>query len=106
MRMGHDTLLIRDVDAGSGAQRPANPVAVLVDRGGDPTRDGPAGGPGAVQRRPQRRLLPQRPEPAEVTAGSRGGDDSGIRDLLARLGDRWTVVVLVELSHGVRWFRE
>ncbi|MEV4133762.1 helix-turn-helix domain-containing protein [Dactylosporangium sp. NPDC049742] len=39
-------------------------------------------------------------------AGPRGAEDCGIRDLLARLGDRWTVLVLVELSGGVRRFRE
>ncbi|MGI5183574.1 winged helix-turn-helix transcriptional regulator [Dactylosporangium sp. CA-152071] len=42
----------------------------------------------------------------DVPAEPRAAEDSGIRDLLARLGDRWTVLVLVELSHGVRRFRE
>lgn len=31
-------------------------------------------------------------------------DDCGIRDVLDRVGDRWTVLVLVELSKGVRRF--
>ncbi|MEV0133277.1 helix-turn-helix domain-containing protein [Dactylosporangium sp. NPDC050688] len=43
---------------------------------------------------------------ADEPAGPCGDDDCGIRDLLARLGDRWTMLVLVELSHGVRRFRE
>ncbi|MFF2658188.1 winged helix-turn-helix transcriptional regulator [Kitasatospora sp. NPDC058032] len=34
------------------------------------------------------------------------GVDCGIRDLLNRLGDRWSVLVLVELAQGVRRFRE
>ncbi|KJY28600.1 helix-turn-helix domain-containing protein [Streptomyces sp. NRRL S-495] len=34
------------------------------------------------------------------------GEDCGIRDLLNRLGDRWTVLVVVELAKGVRRFRE
>ncbi|MFJ4090812.1 winged helix-turn-helix transcriptional regulator [Kitasatospora sp. NPDC089913] len=34
------------------------------------------------------------------------GEDCGIRDLLNRLGDRWTVLVVVELAQGVRRFRE
>ncbi|MER7705958.1 helix-turn-helix domain-containing protein [Kitasatospora sp. NPDC097605] len=34
------------------------------------------------------------------------GVDCGIRDLLNRLGDRWTVLVVVELAQGVRRFRE
>lgn len=41
---------------------------------------------------------------AEV--GPCGEDDCGIREVLDRLGDRWTVLVLVELSKGVRRFRE
>ena len=41
-----------------------------------------------------------------VPAGPCGDDDCGIRDVLDRLGDRWTVLVLVELSKGVRRFRE
>ncbi|MFG2005631.1 winged helix-turn-helix transcriptional regulator [Spirillospora sp. NPDC048911] len=38
--------------------------------------------------------------------GPCGDDDCGIRELLDRIGDRWTVLVLVELSKGVRRFRE
>src|ERR1051325_3169011 len=33
-------------------------------------------------------------------------DDCGIRDILDRLGDRWSVLVVVELAKGVRRFRE
>ena len=36
--------------------------------------------------------------------GPCGADDCGIRDVLDRLGDRWTVLVIVELSKGVRRF--
>ncbi|MGX2996274.1 winged helix-turn-helix transcriptional regulator [Streptomyces sp. JNUCC 64] len=32
--------------------------------------------------------------------------DCGIRDVLDRLGDRWSVLVLVELAGGTRRFRE
>ncbi|MER7755993.1 helix-turn-helix domain-containing protein [Kitasatospora sp. NPDC097643] len=32
--------------------------------------------------------------------------DCGIRDVLDRLGDKWSVQVVVELSRGVRRFRE
>ncbi|GAA4616851.1 helix-turn-helix domain-containing protein [Actinoallomurus liliacearum] len=41
-----------------------------------------------------------------IPTGPCGDDDCGIRDVLDRLGDRWTVLVLVELSKGVRRFRE
>lgn len=41
-----------------------------------------------------------------LPAGPCGDDDCGIRDVLDRLGDRWTVLVLVELSKGTRRFRE
>jgi DNA-binding HxlR family transcriptional regulator len=41
-----------------------------------------------------------------VPSGPCGEDDCGIRDVLDRLGDRWTVLVVVELSNGVRRFRE
>jgi DNA-binding HxlR family transcriptional regulator len=41
-----------------------------------------------------------------VPAGPCGDDDCGIRDVLDRLGDRWTVLVIVELSKGTRRFRE
>lgn len=43
---------------------------------------------------------------APVPAGPCGDDDCGIRDVLDRLGDRWTVLVIVELSKGPRRFRE
>jgi DNA-binding HxlR family transcriptional regulator len=39
-------------------------------------------------------------------AGPCGDDDCGIRDVLDRLGDRWTVLVIVELAKGTRRFRE
>ncbi|MGW0483440.1 winged helix-turn-helix transcriptional regulator [Nonomuraea sp. NPDC003214] len=39
-------------------------------------------------------------------SGPCGDDDCGIRDVLDRLGDRWTVLVLVELAKGTRRFRE
>ncbi|SDJ37930.1 winged helix-turn-helix transcriptional regulator [Nonomuraea jiangxiensis] len=45
----------------------------------------------------------------EVSAqvnGPCGDDDCGIRDVLDRIGDKWTVLVIVELSKGVRRFRE
>lgn len=38
--------------------------------------------------------------------GPCGDDDCGVRDVLDRLGDKWTVLVVVELSKGVRRFRE
>ncbi|MEU6187647.1 helix-turn-helix domain-containing protein [Nocardia sp. NPDC047038] len=41
-----------------------------------------------------------------IPDGPCGDDDCGIRDVLDRLGDRWTVLVIVELSTGVRRFRE
>ena len=41
-----------------------------------------------------------------ASPGPCGDDDCGIRDVLDRIGDRWTVLVLVELSKGVRRFRE
>jgi DNA-binding HxlR family transcriptional regulator len=41
-----------------------------------------------------------------IPNGPCGEDDCGIRDVLDRLGDRWTVLVIVELSKGVRRFRE
>jgi DNA-binding HxlR family transcriptional regulator len=36
--------------------------------------------------------------------GPCGDDDCGIRDVLDRLGDRWSVLVVVELAKGVRRF--
>jgi DNA-binding HxlR family transcriptional regulator len=38
--------------------------------------------------------------------GPCGDDDCGIRDVLDRIGDRWTVLVIVELAKGTRRFRE
>lgn len=40
-----------------------------------------------------------------IPVGPCGDDDCGIRDVLDRLGDRWTVLVIVELSKGTRRFR-
>ncbi|MFE9425255.1 winged helix-turn-helix transcriptional regulator [Kitasatospora sp. NPDC006697] len=44
--------------------------------------------------------------PQTEPAGDHGPceDDCGIRDVLDRLGDRWSVLVLVELTKGVRRF--
>ncbi|WP_327316790.1 winged helix-turn-helix transcriptional regulator [Streptomyces sp. NBC_01235] len=44
----------------------------------------------------------------EVTPqeGPCGDDDCGIRDVLDRLGDKWSVLVVVELAKGIRRFRE
>ncbi|WP_433441839.1 winged helix-turn-helix transcriptional regulator [Nonomuraea sp. CA-141351] len=45
----------------------------------------------------------------EVTCqadGPCGDEDCGIRDVLDRIGDKWTVLVMVELVKGVRRFRE
>lgn len=38
--------------------------------------------------------------------GPCGDDDCGVRELLDRLGDKWTVLVLVELAKGTRRFGE
>lgn len=38
--------------------------------------------------------------------GPCGEDNCGIRDVLDRIGDKWTVLVMVELSKGVRRFRQ
>jgi DNA-binding HxlR family transcriptional regulator len=43
---------------------------------------------------------------ATAPVGPCGEDDCGIRDVLDRIGDKWTVLVIVELSKGVRRFRE
>jgi DNA-binding HxlR family transcriptional regulator len=43
-------------------------------------------------------------EPGLTVLG--GEDECGIRDVLDRLGDRWTVLVIVELIAGTRRFRE
>ncbi|PRY43676.1 winged helix-turn-helix transcriptional regulator [Umezawaea tangerina] len=42
----------------------------------------------------------------QVHGGPCGDDDCGIREVLDRIGDRWSVLVLVELAKGVRRFRE
>jgi DNA-binding HxlR family transcriptional regulator len=42
----------------------------------------------------------------EVELGPCGDDHCGIRDVLDRIGDKWTVLVVVELAKGVRRFRE
>lgn len=33
-------------------------------------------------------------------SGPCGDDDCGIRDVLDRIGDKWTVLVMVELAKG------
>ena len=35
-----------------------------------------------------------------------GDEDCGIREVLDRIGDKWSVLVIVELAQGVRRFRE
>ncbi|WNV90778.1 helix-turn-helix domain-containing protein [Umezawaea sp. Da 62-37] len=42
----------------------------------------------------------------QVHGGPCGDDDCGIRDVLDRIGDKWSVLVVVELAKGVRRFRE
>ncbi len=47
----------------------------------------------------------------EVTAvmepcGGADHPDCGIRDVLDRIGDKWSVLVIVELASGIRRFRE
>jgi DNA-binding HxlR family transcriptional regulator len=44
------------------------------------------------------------PETEHDEHGPCGDDDCGIRDVLDRLGDRWSVLVIVELTKGVRRF--
>jgi DNA-binding HxlR family transcriptional regulator len=54
------------------------------------------------------------PTHTEVTAGAADLDpcgqphhpDCGIRDVLDRVGDKWSVLVIVELAHGPRRFRQ
>ncbi|MBC2901649.1 winged helix-turn-helix transcriptional regulator [Streptomyces cupreus] len=41
-----------------------------------------------------------------IPDGPCGDDDCGIRDVLDRLGDRWTVLVVVELAKGSRRYGE
>ncbi|GAB3947532.1 helix-turn-helix domain-containing protein [Kribbella albertanoniae] len=38
--------------------------------------------------------------------GKVGHPDCGIREVLDRVGDKWSVLVIVELANGVRRFRE
>jgi|SRR5437868_4979238 len=35
-----------------------------------------------------------------------GEEDCGIREVLDRIGDKWSVLVVVELAQGIRRFRE
>jgi DNA-binding HxlR family transcriptional regulator len=44
------------------------------------------------------------PSPAELAVC--GEDHCGIRDVLDRIGDRWSVLIVVELAKGPRRFRE
>jgi DNA-binding HxlR family transcriptional regulator len=45
--------------------------------------------------------------PADLDpCGSEHHPDCGIRDVLDRIGDRWSVLVIVELAGGPRRFRE
>ncbi|BAJ27022.1 MULTISPECIES: helix-turn-helix domain-containing protein [Kitasatospora] len=45
--------------------------------------------------------------PAELDpCGHQGHPDCGIRDVQDRLGDKWSVLVIVELAGGPRRFRE
>ena len=45
--------------------------------------------------------------PADMEpCGRRDHPDCGIRDVLDRLGERWSVLVVVELASGPRRFRE
>lgn len=47
------------------------------------------------------------PEPAELDpCGQKDHPDCGIRDVLDRVGDKWSVLVIVELAGGPRRFRE
>lgn len=47
------------------------------------------------------------PAPAELSpCGQKDHPDCGIRDVLDRVGDKWSVLVIVELANGPRRFRE
>ncbi|WP_165986320.1 helix-turn-helix domain-containing protein [Streptomyces sp. YIM 98790] len=47
------------------------------------------------------------PGPADLSpCGGRDHPDCGIRDVLDRVGDKWSVLVIVELAGGPRRFRE
>lgn len=46
-------------------------------------------------------------EPAELEpCGQHDHPDCGIRDVLDRVGDKWSVLVIVELANGPRRFRQ
>ncbi|MFI9507704.1 winged helix-turn-helix transcriptional regulator [Nocardia sp. NPDC052566] len=45
-------------------------------------------------------------EAPDATADPCGGDHCGIREVLDRLGDRWSLLILVVLSSGPHRFRE
>lgn len=44
--------------------------------------------------------------PVLEPCGEAGHPDCGIRDILDRIGDKWSVLVIVELASGVKRFRE
>ncbi|WP_309107636.1 helix-turn-helix domain-containing protein [Arthrobacter sp.] len=44
--------------------------------------------------------------PVLEPCGESDHPDCGIRDVLDRIGDKWSVLVIVELASGVRRFRE
>ncbi|TLM80808.1 helix-turn-helix domain-containing protein [Pseudarthrobacter sp. NamE5] len=44
--------------------------------------------------------------PVLEPCGDASHPDCGIRDVLDRIGDKWSVLVIVELASGVRRFRE
>lgn len=44
--------------------------------------------------------------PVLEPCGEADHPDCGIRDVLDRIGDKWSVLVIVELASGVRRFRE
>lgn len=44
--------------------------------------------------------------PVLEPCGDAAHPDCGIRDVLDRIGDKWSVLVIVELASGVRRFRE
>lgn len=45
--------------------------------------------------------------PAELdSCGRQDHPDCGIRDALDRVGDKWSVLVIVELANGTRRFRQ
>jgi DNA-binding HxlR family transcriptional regulator len=44
--------------------------------------------------------------PVLEPCGGSGHPDCGIRDVLDRIGDKWSVLVIVELASGSRRFRE